>query len=294
MVSSKRPVALTREELYQRVWSKPITAVAAQLGVSGNALTKICDRLLVPYPPRGYWARRSGGALQPQPPLPRAPEEPAARVTISSERAASRRLRTRLSPQERREQLLLVAQNIIARQGLHAASMKQIASIAGISETQAYNYFGSREKLFAELARREFAHIRAARAVEEERNPDHYARITATTSAYLRLMSLRGGLLQTLLSSPEVRTLLRQEHHKRSSTEVHEHAQGLVDLYGIERAVALGCTVVLTTLCLRAGKLISDKRISLQSGERLCLSMVLQGSRDVVRSPPEPDARIQN
>jgi AcrR family transcriptional regulator len=275
---------LTREELYQRVWSKPITLVAEQLGVSGNALTKICDRLLVPYPPRGYWARRSSGASLAQPPLPTAPEEPAARVTISSERAASRRSRTRLSPQERREQLVLVAQNIIARHGLHAATMKQIAAIAGISETQAYNYFGSREKLFAELARREFAQIRAARAVDIESNSDHYARIMATTSTYLRLMSSRGGLLQTLLSSPEVRSLLRREHRTRSSTEVHEHAQGLVNLYGIQRAVALGCTVVLTTMCLRAGKLISDKRISLEVGERLCLSMVVQGSRDVVRA----------
>jgi AcrR family transcriptional regulator len=251
--------------------------------VSGNALTKICDRLLVPYPPRGYWARRSSGASPSQPPLPKAPEEPAARVTISSERAASRRLRTRLSPHERREQSVLVAQNIIARHGLHAATMKQIASIAGISETQAYNYFGSREKLFAELARREFAQIRAARAVDIESNSDHYARIIATTSTYLRMINARGGLLQTLLSSPEVRSLLRREHRTRSSTELHANAQELVNVYGIERAVALGCTVVLTTLCLRAGKLISDKRISLEAGERLCLSMMVQGSKDLVR-----------
>jgi hypothetical protein len=34
---------------------------AADYGISGNGLAKICDRLNVPYPPRGYWARKAAG-----------------------------------------------------------------------------------------------------------------------------------------------------------------------------------------------------------------------------------------
>ena len=34
---------------------------ARTYGISGNGLSKICDRLKVPYPPRGYWARKAAG-----------------------------------------------------------------------------------------------------------------------------------------------------------------------------------------------------------------------------------------
>jgi AcrR family transcriptional regulator len=160
--------------------------------------------------------------------------------------------------------------------------MKQIALQAGISETQAYNYFRSREQLLVEMVRREYAMIRAARQEDIERTQEHYELITRLTQTYLRKIGERGGLLQTLLSSPDVRAGLRGENRERQATETRAHAKGLAELYGIPRSVAFGCTAVLTTLCLRAGKLVADKRISLSAAERLCLAMVVQGSRSVV------------
>ena len=37
----KRPTTLSREELYERVWSKSMSALAREFGVTGNALAKI-------------------------------------------------------------------------------------------------------------------------------------------------------------------------------------------------------------------------------------------------------------
>ena len=62
--------ALTRQQLYDRVWAAPMTQVAAELGLSGGGLAKICDRLLIPYPPRGHWARAKAGRASEPPPLP--------------------------------------------------------------------------------------------------------------------------------------------------------------------------------------------------------------------------------
>lgn len=281
-MSSKPAVALTRKELYRRVWSKPMSAVAKEVGLSGNALAKICNRLLVPYPSRGYWMKSNADRKDQKPPLPAAPEIKATHIIIPGERAASRRVRTRLEPEARRDQLIQIAEQLVIQNGVHAATMKRIASIAGISETQAYNYFGSREQLFVELARREFARIRTARHEDALRSRDHYERITRMTRTYLRHIGQRGALLQTLLSHPEVRALLRAERRKEQHDSFHTHAQQLVDLYGIPRALALGTTVVLTTLCLRAGKIIADGRISVDAAERLCLAMMVQGSRDLV------------
>ncbi|UJX46295.1 hypothetical protein D7006_17330 [Xanthobacter sp. YC-JY1] len=57
----KEPRHVSREELFALVWQKPMSRLAEEFGISGNGLAKICDRMDVPYPPRGYWAKREAG-----------------------------------------------------------------------------------------------------------------------------------------------------------------------------------------------------------------------------------------
>ena len=52
---------VTRRELYDLVWSKPITKLAETFGISDVGLAKICDRHRIPTPPRGYWAKKEVG-----------------------------------------------------------------------------------------------------------------------------------------------------------------------------------------------------------------------------------------
>lgn len=52
---------VTRDELYVMVWRTPMSRLAEEFGITGNGLAKICDRLEVPYPPRGYWAKKEAG-----------------------------------------------------------------------------------------------------------------------------------------------------------------------------------------------------------------------------------------
>lgn len=64
---------ITREEIYEAVWSKAVLQVAADFGVSDVWLAKACHRLLVPIPPRGYWAKRASGHFVSQLLLPQRP-----------------------------------------------------------------------------------------------------------------------------------------------------------------------------------------------------------------------------
>ena len=72
-------VDLTRQELYDLVWSKPMMHAAKQFGISGVMLGRICAERNVPRPPRGYWANLQATSLKKQgrfvkPPLPNFPE----------------------------------------------------------------------------------------------------------------------------------------------------------------------------------------------------------------------------
>jgi integrase len=65
-----RPISLSREELYRRVWSNPVGSVAREFGISGRGLAKICARFEIPVPPRGYWAKIAAGKRAPEILLP--------------------------------------------------------------------------------------------------------------------------------------------------------------------------------------------------------------------------------
>lgn len=54
-------VRVSRQELYELVWSKPMTAIAADFGVSSVAFAKHVERLAIPRPGRGYWQQLSAG-----------------------------------------------------------------------------------------------------------------------------------------------------------------------------------------------------------------------------------------
>jgi hypothetical protein len=61
---------LTREELYEKVWSSPTTELAAEFGISDVALAKRCKKLNVPKPTLGYWAKVAAGQKPEKEPLP--------------------------------------------------------------------------------------------------------------------------------------------------------------------------------------------------------------------------------
>lgn len=64
--------SVSRERLYEEIWSEPAMHLATKYGVSGSFLARICDRLRVPRPRPGYWNKRAVGKAPPRPPLPKA------------------------------------------------------------------------------------------------------------------------------------------------------------------------------------------------------------------------------
>lgn len=73
---------INRDDLYARIWARPLTAVAAELGVTGTALKKACIRHQIPTPPRGHWTRRKHGKPSPMAKLPAMEDSRLAQVRI--------------------------------------------------------------------------------------------------------------------------------------------------------------------------------------------------------------------
>jgi hypothetical protein len=79
-----------REELYKEVWAEPIIHVAKRYGISDVAIAKVCRKLNVPVPGRGYWAKKANDHAVKQIPLPPMANPPQLWIPKPTPKAATR------------------------------------------------------------------------------------------------------------------------------------------------------------------------------------------------------------
>jgi len=63
-------ISFTRKELYDQVWSTPMTKLAKQYGLSDSGLATICKKHNIPRPLGGYWSKLRAGHNVKKIPLP--------------------------------------------------------------------------------------------------------------------------------------------------------------------------------------------------------------------------------
>lgn len=68
-----------RVELYGEVWERPLVKLAKEYGVSDVRIGKVCRRLRIPLPGRGYWAKRKVSNAGEQVPLQEFTDAPVVR-----------------------------------------------------------------------------------------------------------------------------------------------------------------------------------------------------------------------
>ena len=76
-------ITLSRSKLYELVWSRPVTELASEFGISDVALRKRCVRMRIPTPGRGYWAKKEVGKAPPRPRLPKLPDSTPEHIKVA-------------------------------------------------------------------------------------------------------------------------------------------------------------------------------------------------------------------
>ncbi len=74
--------AWNRVELYNEVWDQPLVKLSKKYGISDVRLGKVCRKLKIPHPPRGYWAKRAVDQTVGQVPLPEFKDAPVVKRLI--------------------------------------------------------------------------------------------------------------------------------------------------------------------------------------------------------------------
>jgi len=192
-----------------------MTQAAGEVGLTPTGLAKVCARLAIPNPPRGYWRKRSevrAAEVRPALPLDQFPaDEP---VMIGQERSKSRLPQSRMSAADRQAQMIEVGMDLIRQEGIGACTIARVAAIAGVSESLAFNYCKSRDDLLANIARKEFADRHAYRRAQVARGSNLEERVRLSSLSYLESAKQSGGVYELLMQVPAVRQQLDAENEK--------------------------------------------------------------------------------
>lgn len=86
--SKSAKIEVSRDDLYDQVWSTPMSRLAKRYDVSGSYLARVCEALNVPRPPVGYWQKKEVGKAPPQPELP--PVQPGDQIVWSKNKPIAR------------------------------------------------------------------------------------------------------------------------------------------------------------------------------------------------------------
>ncbi|MBR9808411.1 MAG: TetR family transcriptional regulator [Alphaproteobacteria bacterium] len=272
---------LKKSDLFDMIWQKPISVLAPQLGMSANGLAKVCDRLNIPRPPKGYWRSE---AVSREVTKPDAISEPDAIVQIGGDARHERKRRARYSPEERRRIMLDVARQIASSEGVHEVSLRRIALQLEMSEAQAHNVFSTREDLLVELAVEEVEVYEAARLLAVERGGSRVAKVVMSSLSRLRLASQQGAVLQSLMRNSKVRQRVNERRRPVRQAASERHVSALLREKQVDQEEALASVSMLTALVIRAGDLVSEAKLTLNEAERFCIPVVIAAALERERA----------
>lgn len=135
---------ITREQLYELVWTTSLRSAAELLGVSDVFLARVCRRMDVPHPPRGYHRLRELGRAPDRPPLPE--WQPGTERAWSKGRAARHTPPARVRPPANPD-----PQVRRVREGVHPLVAEAAIHLAVAGTVPGSAYLVPRKKLMADL-----------------------------------------------------------------------------------------------------------------------------------------------
>lgn len=146
-----------------------------------------------------------------------------------------RKARKRLSPEQRREEILDAAQRVFVTHDPSAVTFEEIAAEAGVSRALVYNYFGDRGSLLAEVYRQALGDLDGALVAALATDGDADRRLRAMVACYVRFATNHTGTWQLVGHLAAVQhPAVREVHRER----VHALAAALGDTPSIRLGVA--------------------------------------------------------
>lgn len=197
--------------------------------------------------------------------------------------AAGGRKRTRLAPQERRDQILDEAARLTLKEGLSAVTMERVARAVRISKGLVYNYFPARDALLAALLRREQAELRDRGMASALQARSYVELIRQTTRLYLQQTRDRGALINALLSDPSVARLMEEDNRAERERTFRYFVRATRREFDLPLPLAIAVVEMLAAVTDQAGKLVAAGQVEVGPATEVCVELITGGLANLDR-----------
>ena len=188
-----------RDSLYEEVWATPMAKLAKKYGISDVGLAKVCRKLAIPVPGRGYWAKKEVGQTVQKLPLP-ALKEPV-RLYKPTPKPEPPKIEEYTTPDERAQVAKVIerdAQLILKRGSMSHPLIVQARDILGRSNRDGHDLLWTDEPCLD---------------------------ISVSKAALPRALRLATGLI-TALEEEGFKIAVKKGHKEKTTATLHNQAIG--------------------------------------------------------------------
>lgn len=185
--------------------------------------------------------------------------------------------RRRLAPQDRIEQILNCAGQLIMDGGLTEISMERLGRDAGVSKALIYNYFPNLNDLLRTLLEREIEHLRERSIEVISGCTDFPTLIRETTRMYIEHIATRGSLQQRLWQEPLVARAVADKSLHSKDEAMRYLVKQVRKEYDLPLQVAIAAVGMQMAMTEAAAQRLSDAGNSIDLATDTCVHLLLGG-----------------
>lgn len=185
--------------------------------------------------------------------------------------------RRRLAPEERVEEILNCAGQLIIDDGLTAISMERLGRDAGASKALIYNYFPNLTDLLRALLEREIVQLREKSLHEIAAAGDFKDIVQRTTRMYIEHIAERGTLLQRLWQEPAVARAVADKNLHSKDEATRFFVKQVRKEYGLPLNVAISAVNMQMAMTEAAAQNISNSPGEIDLATDICVRLLLGG-----------------
>lgn len=212
------------------------------------------------------------------------PAQSKKRPAAERSRSGDRLKRQRLSPGERRAQIIDAAAPLVVQQGYLPLSIERLAQAAGTSKALIYTYFPTQYALFNALIERELSGL-ASSGLETASRVDNLQQSALLCGMlYFEYVAKSGPLLHILMSDRYMSGHLEPRLARARNAILHRLAQRARGSLPLTRREVLAAIEMMTAIPEESGSLVFHREIGPAVAREICHSLLLS-SLEALRAP---------
>jgi AcrR family transcriptional regulator len=189
----------------------------------------------------------------------------------------------RMSPEQRREQILDSAVKLVVKRGLSSCTLETVAIQAKISKPLIYRYFPRLDDLFKALVGREYRYLRGRGLNILPRNVPFEEIIYRSTLRGLEYLYDRGPIMRVLASDRSVSRLVKRQDRDERGVISDYFTKRCMEVYALPRDVARVCAVMTSNAPILSIRALKSGGISAQRAAEIWSDFIVGGMNALQR-----------